>query len=226
MAIDRQTIIDTLRQGWAKVGTSPILSSVWAYAGLEPWPYDPPAAAEILRQHGWQRGADGILTRDGVRFSFTLATDAASRSWRDTAAMIQDQLLLIGIEVLIQPMELNTLLARLGEHDFDATMGSWGIDTSLDLKYAFHTDSIDGGYNFGGYSDPRVDELIDEAKRQLEPRDAGPLLREIQEILHRDQPYTFLWEPQRIAAMAVRLRDARPNSVSTYQNLRAWWIAE
>jgi peptide/nickel transport system substrate-binding protein len=223
MAIDRQTIIDTLRAGYARIATSPILSSVWAYADLEPWPYDPRVASQRLADAGWTPGPDGILARDGQRFSFTILTNT-SRSWRDTLTMVQEQLKLVGIEVAIQQMEMNTLVERMHAHDFDAYIGSFGIDTALDLTYAFHSDSIADSYNFGSYSNPRVDELIEQANRQIDPRDAGPMLVEIQQILHREQPFAFLWEPQRISAMRDSLRDADPNPVSTFQNLRRWWI--
>ena len=226
LAIDRQTIIDTLRRGYARIATSPILSSVWAHADLEPWPYDPGSARSILKDRGWRPGADGVLQQGGERFAFTLVTDAASRSWRDTAAMIQEQLKQVGIEVTIQPMEFNTLVARLQARDFDAAMGAFGMDTSLDLTYGFHTDSIEDGYNFGSYSNPSVDALIEQARGQLDPNDSGPMLRQIQEILHRDQPLTFLWEPQRISAFRTTLHEARPTPVSTFQNLHEWWIEE
>ena len=153
-AIDRQTIIDTLREGYAKVSTSPIISSVWAFADLEPWPYDPGAARAAFASQGWSSGDDGVLERDGERFAFTLSTNAASKSWRDTAAMIQQQLRLVGIEMSIETMEFNTLVSRLQEHTFDCAIGSFTIDTALDLKYGFHTDSIDDGYNFSGLLEP------------------------------------------------------------------------
>ena len=60
--------------------------------------------------------------------------------------------------------EFNTLLEMNLSHQFDATLGAWGIDTSLDLKYAFHSDSIDQGYNYGGYHNVEVDRLIDVAR--------------------------------------------------------------
>ena len=109
-------------------------------------------------------------------------------------------------------------------HDFDALLGGWTLDTSLDLKYAFHSESIDSGYNLGSYSDPEVDALIDEARRQLDPAEMGERLRRIQAILHRDQPYTFLWEPQRLVAVDRRLRDAQPNPLSPFFRLERWWL--
>ena len=44
LAVDRQTIIDTLRSGWAVVASSPVLGYVWAVPALWPWPCSPGAA--------------------------------------------------------------------------------------------------------------------------------------------------------------------------------------
>ncbi|MDX1644219.1 MAG: ABC transporter substrate-binding protein, partial [Thermoanaerobaculia bacterium] len=225
MAIDRQTIVDTIHRGYARVASSPIVSSLWAHADLEPWPYDPRRAAEILATEGWAPGADGVLARAGRRFSFTLLSNSSSRAWRDAATMIQQQLGRLGIEVLIQAMEFNTLVGRMEAHDYDAVIGAFGVDTSLDLTAMFHSEAIDDGYNFGSYENPRVDRLIEEARSQLDPLAAGPALVEIQRILHQEQPMTFLWEPQRLTAMTTRLRQARPSALSTFQGLRRWWLA-
>ena len=106
---------------------------------------------------------DGVLDRNGRPFRFELSTNTDSRIRVDAAVMIQEQLRRVGIDARVQRMEFNTLVDKNLEHDFDATLGAWGIDTSLDLTYAFHTDSIDNGYNFGGFVDPEVDRLLDQA---------------------------------------------------------------
>jgi peptide/nickel transport system substrate-binding protein len=224
-AIDRAAMVETLYRGYSRIGVSPILQSVWAFNDtLEPWPYEPAQAASDLGSLGWTAGEDGVLVRGGQRFTFELGINATSRAWRDAATMIQEQLGRIGIEVHIRPMEFHALIDRMTAHDYDAIIGSFGIDTSLDLKYAFHTESIEDGYNFGSYSNERVDELIEQVKAQLDPLDAGPMLREIQEILHHEQPFSFLWETQRLAAIRTGVMGADPNPVSTYYNLRDWWI--
>ncbi|MEE9562028.1 MAG: ABC transporter substrate-binding protein, partial [Thermoanaerobaculia bacterium] len=138
LAIDRQSIIDALLFGYARVATSPIISTVWAHdPELEPWPYDPAAARELLAGEGW-RDADGngILDRDGQPFRFELSTNTDSRIRVDAAVMIQEQLRRVGIDARVRRMEFNTLVDKNLEHDFDATLGAWGIDTSLDLTYA------------------------------------------------------------------------------------------
>ena len=227
MGIDRQEIVDTLWFGRARVASSPIISSVWAHdASLTPWPHDPAEARRILDARGWRdTDGDGILERNGTPFSFELLTNSGAPVRSDATVMIQAQLREIGVDAKPVVVELNSLVGRGLEHDFDALLLGWNIDTSLDLHFAFHSESADGGYNWGAYSNPAVDELIDTARRQPDLESMkDPLLR-VQQILHEEQPYTFLWEPQGLTALRSHVRGAEPNALFALFNLHEWWLA-
>ncbi|MGB5294721.1 MAG: ABC transporter substrate-binding protein [Thermoanaerobaculia bacterium] len=228
MAIDRQEIIDTLWYRFARIAVSPILTSIWAHdPDLRPVPFDLEASRRVLQSKGWSdTDGDGILDKEGEPFSFELITNTGSQVRIDAAVMVQEHLRRAGIEARVRQLEFNTVVSRALEHDFDAMLGGWDIDTSLDLTYAFHSQSIDDGYNFGQFSDADVDRLIDATNQAMDPAERMLLLREVESILHRTQPYTFLWEPQRLAAASNRLRDATPSPVSSYFRLREWWLAE
>ena len=228
-AVDRQQIIDALFAGYARRSTSPILSSAWAHdATIEPWEHDPAEARRLLAAHGFaDTDGDGTLERGGEPFSFELLINAGDRGQTDAATMIQEQLRGLGVEVRLRALEFNTWVERVLSRDFDAAMGGWNIDTSLNVGYAFHSDSIgEGGYNFCGYSNPEVDRLIDEANRAVGVEDKRELLHRLQALLHDDQPYTFLWEPQKINARNRRIRDSRPNALSSFYNLAEWWVSD
>lgn len=227
LAIDRQALISGIWYGFGRIADSPILSNVWAHdSSLHPWPYDPAKAQKLLARHGWiDHNGDGIRDKNGIPFSFELLTNSDNRQRVDATVMIQSQLRKIGVEVKPRAIEFNTLVSRETQHQFDAVLGAWGMDTSLDLRYAFHTDSIANGYNFGNYSNPRVDRLIDEAHAQSSLAGAKQRLVEIQEILHHDQPMTFLLEPEQLDAVRSRVRDAHPNALSSFLDLKDWWLA-
>ena len=226
MAIDRQALVDALWSGHAKVAVSPILSSVWAHdTALSPLPYDPPAARRLLAAAGWtDSDGDGLLDRQGHDFVFDLITNSSSAVRVDAAVMIQEQLRRVGIRVDIQRLEFNAVGDRVAAHDFDAMLGGWTIDTSLDLDYAFHSDSIEDGYNFGSFRDAEVDTLLDQVGRQTRPEEIRHLLVEVQRRLHQQQPYTFLWEPQRLTATVVELQNAQPNALDPFYHLADWWL--
>ncbi len=228
LAIDRQSIIEAVWGDNARPALGPILSSVWAFNhDLVPWPYDPNEARRLLANAGWtDSDHDGLLDRNGRDFTFNLSTNGDNRLRADAAVMIQEQLRRIGVDAQVSLLDLNRMIEDNKTHGFDATIAAWGIDTSLDVKHQFHTDSIgSGGSNYGCYSNAELDQTIDLARRQREPSDAQPYFDRLQEILHEEQPYTFLWEPMRLYGVSTRLRDASPNQLSAYFNLEEWWLA-
>ncbi len=228
LAIDRHSMVEALWGDRARLAFSPILSSLWAvHPQLEPWPYDPETAAELLTEAGWaDSDGDGILDRKGRDLRFELSTNSGNQVRADAAVMIKTDLARIGVDVRLRQLEFNTLIQSNEAHDFDATIGAWSIDTSLDLKYAFHSDSIENGHNYGCYVNAELDELIDDAKTQVDIVDAVPLLHRAQEILHQEQPYTFLWEPTRLNGVSRSLRGAQPNPLSAYFRIEDWWLAD
>ncbi|MCP4203315.1 MAG: hypothetical protein GY769_15440 [bacterium] len=227
LAIDRESIVKALWGESARPAVSPILTSVWAFnPDLVPWPYDPDAARRLLAKAGWgDDDGDGYLDKDGRKFSFELATNGDNQIRADVAVLVQEQLRKIGVEARVSLLEFNSLWARHQSHGVDAIISAWGIDTSLNLTYAFHTDSIEDGKNYGCYSNAQVDELIALARRPARPEDAAPPLHRIQEILHEEQPYTFLWEPMRHYGVSKKVKNAQPNPLSAYFNLDEWWLA-
>lgn len=225
LAIDRQAMVDALLRGYARVATSPIPSNFWAHdRSLEPWPYDPSAARALLAARGFRdTDGDGVVERDGRPFAFELSTNSSNRIRTAAVVMIQEQLRKVGVSVTPRTLEIHALTEANVDHQFDATLSAWAIDTTLDMRPYFHSTESAGGYNFGSYRNPEVDALLDAARRASTPDAALPDLLRIQQILHAEQPYTFLWEPQRLCALRDDLRDVRPNSVSTYFNLPEWW---
>jgi peptide/nickel transport system substrate-binding protein len=223
-AIDRQAIVDTLWFGYARVASSPILSSVWAHnPRVRPWPFDPQRARQLLERHGWiDRDGDGVREKDGVRFSFELTTNSGNQQRADAMQMIRTQLLAVGVDARPRTIELQRLTAMNAAHEYDATVTAFAIDTSLDLTYAFHTSAIEGGFNYGGYSNPEVDRLIGEFNAAVDQREALPLLHRLQELIHRDQPFLFLWEPYRLVAHRADLEAVSSNALSEYYHLREW----
>jgi peptide/nickel transport system substrate-binding protein len=226
LAIDRQAIIETLWGDHARAAVSPIVTDVWAHnRTLEPWPYDPRQAHQILESQGWtDRNGDGVVDRNGQSFSFQLDTNEGNQTRVDAIIMIQDQLSRVGIEVRPKVLDFNTQSSLLESHTFEATLMGFSMDTSLDLGYAFHSDSIDGDANFSGYSNPEADRLIEEIRKVSDLARAKPLLDRLQAIIHHDQPFTFLWEPQLVLGISRRLHNVRPTMIDVFFGAREWWL--
>jgi peptide/nickel transport system substrate-binding protein len=227
LAIDRKTIVETLLGQYGQVADSPIARSVWAHDDtIHPWPYDPAEAGRILAAKGWRdSNGDGILDKDGRPFAFELASNAGNQTRIDATVMIQDQLKKVGIRVTPRVVDFNTLADQITAGKFDAVVFGYTPDTSLDLTGNFHSESIGpDGNNSARYRNPEMDRLILKAASQPELIGMKSYLDQVQQILHRDQPVTFLWESQRLTAMNKRLKNAKPTPSYAFFNLREWWV--
>jgi peptide/nickel transport system substrate-binding protein len=227
LGTDRQTIVETLWGEYARIGISPLLTSVWAHdKSLKPWPYDPAEARRILAAKGWKdTDGDGVLDRNGKPFTIELETNAGNQARVDAMVMIQDQLKKVGIRVEPREVEFNTMMSQMLEGKFEAAILGQSLDTSLDMTDNFHSRSIGTRNNNARYRNPEVDRLLETAVSQPEMRDELPYLRRIERILHRDQPITFLWESKRLSAANKRLRNVKPTALFSFFHLEEWWIA-
>lgn len=226
LAIDRQTIVDTIfPNGTGRIAVSPIVQGVWAFdRTLKPYPYDPAEARRILESKGWKdTNGDGVIDKDGKPFSFVLLSNAGNQQRNDAAVMIQDQLKKVGIKVEPRVVEFNSLISDAVAGKFDAMVFGFAIDTSLDMTAQFGTDATQDG-NFGAYSNPELDRLLVEVMSKPDIRESEAGLHRIQQIIHRDQPVTFLWESQRLSAVNRRLRDVKPTVLFSLFNLEDWWV--
>jgi peptide/nickel transport system substrate-binding protein len=226
LAIDRKTIVDTILGPLGRVADSPILTSVWAHdPAVHPWPYDPAEAARILAARGWKdTDGDGVLDQGGRPFAFELLTNSGNQLRADATVMIQSQLKKVGIRAKPRQVEFNTLATVTIAGKFDATMMGYTIDTSLDLRSNFHSASIQEGSNYPRYRNPAVDRLLEVAAAQPDLAAERPYLNQLQEIVHHEQPVTFLWESQRLTAFNKRLKNAQPTPTFSFSNLQEWWV--
>jgi peptide/nickel transport system substrate-binding protein len=121
-------------------------------------------------------------------------------------------------------VEFNTLVSQATAGKFAAMVFGFTMDTGMDLTSQFHSNQNREEGNFGGYANPELDQLIERSLSVPDIRDAQPALNRIQQIVHRDQPVTFLWESQRLTAARRRVHDVKPTVLFSLYNLQDWWV--
>jgi peptide/nickel transport system substrate-binding protein len=227
MAIDRQNIVDGLWYGMARICTGPVIPYIeWAYNDdIEPYPHDPERAGRLLASQGWaDHDGDGWLDRNGRRFEFELKTNLGNQVREDIAVMVQRDLAEIGIKVIPRVVEWTVFIVQTENKEFDACILAWSEDFIVNPTDIFHSRAIDGKYNMVSYSSPLADSLMDAGRRALDHDQAGVIWRQFQEVMHRDQPYTFLYIPQRINAIHTRIRGVHMDIRGSLINIKDWWI--
>ncbi len=225
MAMDRQKMIDALLYGYGKVCVGhvpPVIS--WAFnSELQPFPYDPQKSRELLAEEGWtDSDKDGWLDKNGEKFEFTIKTDAANQTKTDAAVVIQDYLRKIGVKVNVKPTEWTTLLKEVRQKDFQAFLGGWSTPPFVDPFPIFHS-SATKLFNYGSYSNSEVDRLIEEGGGEMDTEIAGKTWKQMQTLVYKDQPYTFLFWIDRIVAVNNRFENVTPISLSALYGIEKWY---
>jgi peptide/nickel transport system substrate-binding protein len=191
MAIDRRT----LHQVLGLPASTPISDAIHTPRQLregrlpEPLSYDLAAARALLAEAGWEdRDGDGILDRDGQRFSFTLLAPNMGFGTQQSAVYLQDQLQRAGIEVKIQPLDYTIALQRLRNREFDAV-----LERSHLAPVALHRMFGGDGDNSIGYRDAEFSVLAEHVRSAATADDEMAAYARMTEIFRRDLPVTTLF---------------------------------
>jgi peptide/nickel transport system substrate-binding protein len=214
-ALDRATIVKTLLLDEGQVLNSPLVAHSWAFdAGVPTYGYDPAKARALLMEAGWSPGPDGVLQRDGSPFRFTLITDAGTKARESLLTIVQDQWAKVGVQVQPQLVQFAAFTDKLQKsHDFDAA--AWGTNIAIDPDQTstWASNQFPGGENYGHYTNPGVDGLLEQARTLPGCNQAArkAVYDKIQQQIGDDQPYTFLWSQKTDLAMNKRIQNVVPN---------------
>ena len=220
-ALDRQPMIDYLWRGEAELARSVLPPQSWAYEGDVPaYEHDPEKAKRLL-------DATGYPMVNGVRFHLTMKTSMDANT-RMMVAVMQQQLRQVGIVLDIRSFESATFFSDVIHGAFQMYSLRWmGGNEDPDIfEYVFHSAKFPpNGANRGYYSNPKVDELIDRARREVDPAARKPLYAEVQRILAADLPYINFWYFDNVLVRSRRVRNVRMSLEGNYDFLRSAELA-
>ncbi|WP_300068288.1 ABC transporter substrate-binding protein [uncultured Ruegeria sp.] len=211
-AINKEAIVNDVLEGTAAVAAGPTPPAfAWAYnESLEPYPYDPDKARELLAEAG----------AEGAELTFYV-TEGGS-GMLDPVAMgtaIQADLQAVGLTVNIETYEWNTFLGEVNpglEGKADMAEMAWMTNDPdtlpfLALRTAAWPDQ--GGFNSGYYSNPKVDELLEAARVATDQAERARLYQEMQVIVQEDAPWVFVanWKQNAVTSDRVENFSLQPS---------------
>jgi peptide/nickel transport system substrate-binding protein len=230
-AVDMQKIIaDILTSETGEAFARPAIGTISpslcnAYNDqVKPLPFDREKAKQLLAEAGWKdTNGDGVVDKDGKKFSFTLTTNSGNARRNKASIIIQAQLKEIGVEVNLEQIEGNTFFERLRKKDFEASLSGWSASLILDPTDMWHSGS-QYQFNFTSYSNPDVDKLIDQGMAEPDPAKSNAIWRELQAKIYEDQPYLFMYWWDDSVAIHQRFKDVDPNILSAVFGYWNWWV--
>ena len=185
---------------------------------VKPLEYSLDKAKQLLDEAGWVADAqDGwrykTINGQKTRFSFTLSIPQGAETTVKIANYFQDDLQKIGVEMKTRTIEWATYMQQARQHEFEANIAAWGTGTDPDTGWnLWRTEEYKTGRNYGGYSNPRVDELFELGRKEFDPENRMKIYQEIHKIIYEDQPYTFVAYRPSLYAVNNRIRGDQTQS--------------
>ncbi len=229
-AVDKEEIIDAVMRGLATKATGPYPPNMWAHnPDVQEYGYNPEKADRLLKSKGWRKNKDtGIREKNGEAFSFTLMTNQGNTERKLISEIIQQQLGDIGIEVNVRVQEWSSFINQyIDKREFDAVILGWSITLDPDQYSIWHSSQKEEGMqNFAGYSNSRVDELIEKGRRTFDKEKRKKIYREKHRILQDEQPYMFLYYPDSRVVVDNRFKNIKLEKSGIMHNFIDWYVPE
>jgi len=220
-AIDRKAIVDQLLEGTVQIANSPIPpSSAFHNTKLKAPEYNPAKAKALLAEAGWKPGSDGILEKNGVKFSFTWLNRAGRADRIAIAQVVQAQLKAIGIDSKMESLEASAWSQKWRGFGYEVTVNGWFMGSDASITNFYHTrDGANGSNNFTGFSNPELDKIMIQSDKNLDFKTRKPLLDKAQQILLDEAYNIFLYYRDGPWVVSNRLVNFKGSGT----NLGNWW---
>ena len=206
-AVDRTKIASAVYFKQADVAYSVEPETSWALTSNVPkYAYDVQKAKDMLDQAGWKMGADGVRTRNGVRFSFEMITGAGAKTREAILQILAESWRQIGVETTPKLIQFAEFDKTSTTRDFDMLIGGIVTGVDPDLINIYHSRVIGHGLNRMGYRNQQLDDLLDKAVQVVDEAKRKPLYAQIQQILMEDVPAAMLVWPKSLYGISKRVQ--------------------
>jgi peptide/nickel transport system substrate-binding protein len=182
-AIDRKKLTKALFEGKQK-------PAVHNIARIDPWFTDSPkdivlyksskrTAKKLLKKAGWKLNKkDGYRYKDGKKLTFQLMTTSGNKVRELVQQYLQNEWKQVGVEITIKNEPPRVYFGQTThKRKFPAmAMYAWISSPENNPKSTFHTKNIPSdkngwsGQNYPGWSNKKVDKLLDEIESELDAK--------------------------------------------------------
>jgi peptide/nickel transport system substrate-binding protein len=229
-AIDRETIARTTLRGLATplYGFVSPGNRVWAATDLPRAEYDLGRAKALLQEAGFAvRGtadAPELYDARGNRVEFTLLVQSENEPRKLTAAVIQQDLARLGIQMQIATLETQAVNERWSKsRDYDAVLMGLNLTDLEPSSYAGFLRSDSATHQWRPSQpqpatdwEARIDELVAAQARETDAQKRQALFREIQQIMAEQLPVIPVVARHIVAAAHARVGNYRPSNILPY----------
>jgi peptide/nickel transport system substrate-binding protein len=197
LAIDRDALVQVVFNGMFKP-TAQAISPVSPFyvASIVPPARDIAKAKALLAAAGVTGPIDVTLS---------IINDPLNRQ---VAEVLQSMTAEAGFNVKIVAMEIGSAIAALTTGEYQVFQLGWSglLDPDSNIWLWLHTG---GPLNDGGFSNPKVDALLEAARATTDVAKRRDLYGQMWQIIQVEEPFVFLWTTRNVAGMKASVTGYR-----------------
>jgi peptide/nickel transport system substrate-binding protein len=213
--VDREAMLGPTVFGYGTPTEVLFPPDFWAALPQEVRPPDVERARELMAEAGLGDG-----------FSTTITSWSQYSFLSNAAVVLQEQLRQIGIEAELNLVENATMIDQVyvgKTYDIAVTGESAYVDPNTLILPNFRTGESG---NFVNYSNPEVDELIEQGMAATEQAERAEIYQEIQRILLEDLPWINLFVANQFEAMKSYVKGYTHIPTGSNIAFRETWLDE
>jgi peptide/nickel transport system substrate-binding protein len=180
LAVDRETIVKTLLQGYGKPTGQPFIPGWLGYdPEIKPFPYDPAQAKKLLADAGYASGFD-------LTWNISTGVFLADKEIAEAASAMLGQ---VGVRVRLVPTERAKIQKDLQAGTFDGmTAGQWGTSAESDVmaKWFFRP------HIFTPELDAKLAPLVAAASNEVDRTKRGKIWTDLSRLAHDEALWLYI----------------------------------
>jgi peptide/nickel transport system substrate-binding protein len=233
-AIDTKAILDNVMEGSALPAKGVLSPGVFGFKDMhleQLYPFDRNRAKALLTQAGFAPGPDGIMQKGGQRLTLTwLAARGRYPKDAEITEAVQAMLKDVGIETKVEWREWASAFQAfrsdpLNFHLFTLGWATSSTDADSSLYPLFHSKQFPpAGWNTSRYVNPKIDGLVEQARRSLSQPEREKIYGEVQDIVAKEMVWIPIYNTKEIAAARAQVKGFTMHPVEYFLPLGKVWL--
>jgi peptide/nickel transport system substrate-binding protein len=244
LATDRFTIVKDL----LKAEINPVNVTFWDMTPpyqtdtLQPYPYDPEQAKQLLDTAGWKDSdGDGIRDKvvDGKKVDLIVRYATNQRELRKSIqAVVQQQWQDVGIGAELANYSSDIFWNGYNDGGPQA-LGQYDVAEYSSVQNAYPDPDTDtftcaqivnadnpDGTNDQGYCNEKLDALFKQQASEVDPAKRKELFNQIEQIMYDDYVYIGFWKDPDLWSVSSRLKNVKFSGVYPFWNAYDWEVSQ
>ncbi len=183
-------------------------------------------ANQLMEQAGYTKDAQGLWAKNGKSVTLRITTTAGNKLRENQEQIFQTQMKQFGINIKIDNSPADVYFGeRLPKGDYDIADFAW-VGSPFPISGSVDIYRTTGGSNYGKYSNPQVDQWLNQASSELDLGKAYDLMNQVDKQVSADAYTIPLYQKPTFIAYYDKYGNVRDNPTNhgPFYNAFAWGL--